>query len=433
MRRSILPTSALLADERGTISIMFAAAIVALVGAVGLSIDVGRSMDAHSKAAAALDSAALAATRAVFNGDKAVTEIESLAAQYFENNLKSAGTLGADYSDFRADVDMDSKTVNVKTVVHVPTTFGRIFGVHTVDYAVAAAATFNVQDIELSLVLDVTGSMCQPCSKISALKDAAKELIDALITDNGGASEVKIALAPYSTAVNAGALAEIATAGRSTDNCVLERDGAYAYEDAAPAADYAGISDADIVSGSSLYYVANSPTRQTDIDSFEGRAGYACPDATLQPLTGDKELLKSTIDDFVPRGGTAGHIGIDWGWNMISENWSPLLPAESAPKPYGTKNLIKAVVLMTDGVFNTAWRNAASESQAIDLCDAMKDKDVTVYAVSFQSPNHPTLRRCASTDAGSGDLLYWDAQDRSDLIAAFKDIAIRLTNLRLDK
>jgi Flp pilus assembly protein TadG len=412
---------------------MFGAAIIAMVGVVGLSIDVGRSMDAHSKAAAALDSAALAATRAVFSSDKSVDEIEKLAAQFFESNLTSVGDIGADYTDFTAVVDTDSKTVKVRTTVHVPTTFGRIFGVDKVSYAVASSATFNVQDIELSLVLDVTGSMCSPCSKIGALKDASKELIDALMPESGGASEVKIALVPYSTAVNAGALADVATAGRSTDGCVLERDGRFAYDDVAPVADYSAVTDADIVSGSSLYFFANSPTPQIDIDPFERRAGYLCPQSTLMPLSTDKDRLKDAIDRYTARGGTAGHIGIDWGWNMISESWGALLPGESSPKPYGTKNLIKAIVLMTDGVFNTAWRNDSSADQAISLCDAMKSKDVVVYAVSFQSPNHPTLRSCASTDASSGDHLYWDARDGSDLVAAFKDIAIRLTNLRLDK
>lgn len=431
-----LPTprkTSFLGNERGTISIAFGAAIIAIVGVIGLAIDVGRSMDAHSKATAALDAAALAATRAVFTGGRSVDEIETLATQYFENNLTSAGDIGADYSDFTADVDTDTKTVKVKTVVHVPTTFGRIFGVNQVSYTVASRATFNVQDIELSLVLDLTGSMCAPCSKITALKDASKELIDALMPENGGASEVKIALAPYSASVNAGSLTEIASAGRSTDGCLVERDGAFAYNDAAPPADYSSVTDADIVSGSSLNFVANAPTRQTDIDRFEGRGAYSCPSASLVPLSSDRDMLKATIDGFRTGGGTAGHLGTAWGWYMLSDNWAPLLPSESAPKAYGTRNLIKAIVLMTDGVFNTAWRNDSSANQAIGLCDAMKEKDVIVYAVSFQSPNHPTLRSCASTNSKSGDLLYWDARNSSDLVAAFKDIAIRLTNLRLDK
>jgi Flp pilus assembly protein TadG len=422
-----------LPSEHGTISIIFGAAIIAMVGFVGLSIDVGRSIDAHTKAAAALDSAALAATRAVFSGNKSVDEIETLAAEFFENNLKSAGDLGADYSDFTADVNTDTKTVKVKTTVHVPTTFGHIFGVSKVSFAVTARATFNVQDIELSLVLDVTGSMCQPCSKMAALKDASKELIDALMPENGGASEVKIALAPYSAAVNVGPLAGIASAGRSTDGCVVERDGSLAYDDAAPPADYSGVTDADIVSGSSFYFVANSPTPQVDIDRYQGRGGYGCPNAQLVPLSSDRDMLKSAIDGYTPRGGTAGHLGTAWGWYMIADSWGAVLSGESVPKPYGSANLIKAVVLMTDGDFNTSWRNDDSSTQAKALCSAMKNKNVIVYAVSFQSANHPTLKDCASTDASSGDLLYWDADNGSELTAAFKDIAIRLTNLRLDK
>ncbi|MEZ5926243.1 MAG: pilus assembly protein TadG-related protein [Hyphomicrobiaceae bacterium] len=418
MRLPALRDTTFLANERGTISIMFGAAIIAVVGFVGLSIDVGRSMDAHSKAASALDAAALAATRAVFSGDKSVAEIETLAADFFESNLQSVGDIGADYSDFTADVDTDTKTVKVQTVVHVPTTFGRIFGIDKVNYTVAARATFNVQDIELSLVLDITGSMCTPCSKIGALKDAATELVDTLMPENGGGGDVKIALAPYSASVNVGAYSDAATDGLSLDHCAYERT-AHAYKDTAP--------------GPGKYFRAANPGNPSDIDAYQGNSTYSCPDSEIVPLTQDREMLETAIDNLSTGGWTAGHIGAAWGWYMISDKWAGIFTGASAPQPYGTENLIKAVVLMTDGDFNTAWANGSSASQAISICDAMKDEDVIVYAVSFQSPNHPTLQACASTDNGSGDLLYWDANNSNDLIAAFKDIAIRLTNLRLDK
>ncbi len=293
MTLSTLRSSTFLSNERGSISIMFGAAIIAMVGVVGLSIDVGRSMDAHSKAASALDSAVLAATRAVFSGDKSVGEIETLAANFFEGNLSSVGDIGADYSDFTADVDTETKTVKARTTVHVPTTFGAIFGVNKISYTVASSATFNIQDIELSLVLDLTGSMCQPCSKIDALKDASKELIDALMPENGGASEVKIALAPYSASVNAGPLTEIATAGRSTDGCLVERDGTFAYDDVAPPADYADVTDADIVSGYIAQLRRQRPHASVRHRSLRGqRNSYSCPNAELVPLSTDKDMLK---------------------------------------------------------------------------------------------------------------------------------------------
>lgn len=432
MRLQALRSSTFLSNERGTISIMFGAAIIAMVGVVGLSIDLGRSMDAYSKATSALDSAALAATRAMFNGDKTVGEVEDLAEQFFQSNLTSIGDIGADYSDFTANVDTETKTVKVNTKVDVPTTFGRIFGITHMTYNVSARATFNVQDIELSMVLDVTGSMCSPCSKIDALKDASKELINTLMPDNGAGGNVKIALAPFSDAVNAGPYAARATAGRSVDGCVVERKGANALSEAPPPVDYTDVTDDDLVAGDSLYFRASKPAALKDIDLFEGKAGYVCPDAQIIPLTTDKPTLVASIEDFAPTGPTAGHIGAAWGWYMISDEWGDVFGGDSAPKPYGTKNLIKAVVLMTDGVFNTAWNNSASAAQAKQVCDAMKDKDVIVYAVSFKSPKHPTMQYCASTDS-SGNLLYWDAKNGDDLVGAFKDIAIRLTNLRLDK
>lgn len=429
MRLQALRSSTFLANERGTISIMFGAAIIAMVGFVGLSIDVGRSIDAYSKATSALDSAALAATRAMVNGDKTVGEVQDLAERFFENNLTSAGTIGADYSDFTANVDTDSKTVNVRTRVNVPTTFGRIFGITHMSYEVSARATFNVQDIELSMVLDVTGSMCQPCSKISSLKDASKELIDTLMPDNGAGGHVKIALAPFSDAVNAGPYAARASAGRSVDGCVVERKGANALTEAPPPVDYGAITDADLLAGNSLYFRASLPNPLKDIDTFEGKSSYVCPDAQIVPLTTDKPTLVASIDSYAPTGPTAGHIGAAWGWYMISDEWGDVFGGDSAPKPYGTKNLIKAVVLMTDGVFNTAYHNDDSADQAIALCDNMKAKGVVVFSIAFDAPAgaKKTLEKCATP----GSDYYADASNAEDLDAAFASFAAKIKALRI--
>ena len=51
----------------------------------------------------------------------------------------------------------------------------------------------------------------------------------------------------------------------------------------------------------------------------------------------------------------------------------------SQPDPYSRVQegkLIKAVVLMTDGIFNTAYHNANAADQAIRTCNNMKAKGV---------------------------------------------------------
>ena len=59
-------------------------------------------------------------------------------------------------------------------------------------------------NIEVSLMLDVTGSMCDPCTKITAAKTAAKDLIDIVVWDDQSQYTSKVAIAPFAEAVNVG-------------------------------------------------------------------------------------------------------------------------------------------------------------------------------------------------------------------------------------
>ena len=81
----------------------------------------------------------------------------------------------------------------------------------------------------------------------------------------------------------------------------------------------------------------------------------ACVTPTIMPLSSDKTALHTTIGTLTANGSTAGHIGIAWGWYMISPNWGGLFPSGSQPAAYGAPHTIKAVILMTDGDFNTDY------------------------------------------------------------------------------
>ena len=52
-------------------------------------------------------------------------------------------------------------------------------------------------NVETSLMLDVTGSMCQPCTKIDAVKSAAKDLIDIVVWADQSKYYSRVALAPF--------------------------------------------------------------------------------------------------------------------------------------------------------------------------------------------------------------------------------------------
>jgi hypothetical protein len=153
-----------------------------------------------------------------------------------------------------------------------------------------------------------------------------------------------------------------------------------------------------------------------------------------------RNTLRSAVDGLAAVGGTAGHIGTAWGWYLLSPNWTSVWPNDSDPRPYGT-DVVKAVLLMTDGAFNTSYKNGnmnstdvsaagSSPYQAMQLCSNMKAAGIMVYSVAFQSPPaaEALLRACASSPAD-----YYDATTAADLKSNFRDIADKLTSLRISR
>jgi Flp pilus assembly protein TadG len=215
-------------------------------------------------------------------------------------------------------------------------------------------------------------------------------------------------------------------------NCVSERTGTNAYTDVAPSTTYLGRN-----------YVSS---------------GNKCPDATITPLSSDRTALKSAINDLEAAGSTAGQIGFAWGWYMISPNFGYLWPnASQKPAAYKAKDLMKVVVLMTDGDFNTPYckgviaadadsgsgsssdhincnaTNGDPFAQTKKMCDEMKKSTygLTIYTVGFTvtgTDAKDVLKYCA-TDS---EKVYFPVTG-SDLKASFKSIAQGISNLRIAK
>src|SRR5262249_54472656 len=115
--------------------------------------------------------------------------------------------------------------------------------------------------------------------------------------------------------------------GSKSDGCATERKGSQQFTDAIP---------------------------DTAMVSRDYRLAF-CPDAALKPLSSDSNALKATINAFKADGSTAGHIGIQWSWYMLSPKWADVLPKSAQPAAYNSKKVAKFAVLMTDGEFNTAF------------------------------------------------------------------------------
>lgn len=218
--------------------------------------------------------------------------------------------------------------------------------------------------------------------------------------------------------------------GRTTSEasaCATERTGGQAYTDAAPSTAFVG-----------RHY------------------GGSCPDQSIIPLSTDRAALKAAITSLEEGGATAGQIGLAWGWYMISPEWKALWKGGSEPAAYDKAQLLKVVILMTDGAFNSPYckgvvaKDAGSGAptggsrincpatngdpfvQAEQLCKSIRDKGVIVYTVGFNVGSDAKVRKLMNDCATSPEYAYMPAGG-TQLRVAFRAIAQDINSLRISK
>jgi len=393
----------------GSVAIIFVLVLSVLIACLGIAIDVARARGASAQVMESLDEAALSATEGMVDNDLPVAAVNSNVANFLGGTLGNPRLQGASYSGLKVQADPTSGSVSIDVDVNVPTTFLRLFNKEAFTFHRFTKTAYRVNNVELAMVLDTTGSMGQN-NKINELKAAAAQAIDILLPPSKSTAN-RIALAPFDASVNVAPFDSIASAGASTNGCVVERQGPDAYTDASP--------------------LPANPVSTAVAD---------CPAQTIIPLTKNGSMLKATINTYAPGSSTAGHIGLAWGWYLISPNWTAIFPKQSAPKPYANSNVVKAVLLMTDGAFNTSYFNGATSAvQAMALCDGMKAAGIKIYTVGLELASNPPpddvnapilLKYCASPD-GQGGTEFYDVANGANLGTAFSTIAGKLSHLRL--
>lgn len=436
-----------LRDRRGVAALLFALIAPVFISSAGIAVDLAQAYNVKTRLGNALDKTALAA--GTLRGDDAT--VEQAASNFFYANYP-ADRLG-EVSSF--DVDIGDRTITVSATARVDNAFMRIFGEDYFDVAAATEVTKAFwNDVEIALILDVSGSMAG--TKVEDLKDAAVDLVNIIVpAEPQGDTYSKIALVPYGMAVNVGSYAPQVRgsilSGTSTTpgsanyrftnaqgnsrtlpitTCVSERTGVEAYTDVSPSTARVG----------RVYAGTGNP----------------CGASQILPLTDDKDILTAQINALAASGSTGGQVGVAWGWYMLSPNFGYLWPEASRPADYGGENLYKIAVLMTDGEYNSPYcrgviaadattgsgsaadhincnaTNGNSYAQAEALCDAMKDEGIIVYTIGFQIVNAAAatdlMENCA-TDASH----FYLADDGDELRETFRDIARKISSLYISQ
>ncbi|MGE0857404.1 MAG: pilus assembly protein, partial [Hyphomicrobiaceae bacterium] len=283
-------------DERGDIAIMFGMLAVTMMMFVGSAVDISRWLSARTTTLSAVDAAVLAGARALQTGNKETAAVAA-AEEYYSNNVAMRVPV-EDTIGFK--VGNSGNSMQATGTAYINTPFLSFAGIDKLPLIKVSGAEFaealvavggNSQtNLEVSLMLDITGSMAG--SKIADLKDAAKDLIDIIVWEDQSQYTSRVSLVPFSEAIRLkdNIYAEVAPNGQSkytfTDwwgsqrqwkidgHCVTERTGANAFTDA-------------------------NPTGQKKMGLFYDSNGSCLPTSgSVIPLSSDKAMLKSEIDGY---------------------------------------------------------------------------------------------------------------------------------------
>lgn len=171
-------------DETGQSLIIMALAIVALVGIIGLGVDLGMAYAERVQLSRAMDAAALAAAQELpLEEASHERALEYLTANNYDPDTACVETLGSNVSggpgscddtdektliiidtlSYRSDAQPNENTanqVNVRARQDVPLSFLRVLGFQSVPVSASATAE-NIDDLDIVIVYDRSGSMQQ--------------------------------------------------------------------------------------------------------------------------------------------------------------------------------------------------------------------------------------------------------------------------------
>jgi Flp pilus assembly protein TadG len=195
-------------DTRGNTFFLVAAAMLPLVGVIGSGVDIGRAYMADLRLQQACDAGVLAGRR-VMTGGTYTTANMAEASKMFNFNF-STDTYGATNIAFSSVQDGPSNVVGTASA-KLPTALMKVFGQNEFNLSVTCTAKLEISNVDVMLVLDVTGSMGSTNSgdsitRLQALKNATMNFFDTLTSAQVGDGRIRFGVVPYNHNVNVGAI-----------------------------------------------------------------------------------------------------------------------------------------------------------------------------------------------------------------------------------
>ena len=445
-------------EDDGLVTILALFMIMMMIAVGGIQLDFMRHEMERSRLQAVSDRAVLAAA----DLDQ-MRDPKTVVADYF---AKSGMT------DFLSNVVVDDglnyRTVTIDASKEMDTQFIGRFGFPTLNVPAHSQAEERVAKVEISLVLDISGSMALN-NRLSELKNAAGVFLDTVLkTENEDL--ISVSMIPYSEQVNAGPM-------------ILDRMRVNKKHDYSHCLEFAD----DEFNSAALNTSTTHDQMQHFQWNYDGRNNYRddtiCPRYSYEriaPFSQNSLTLKSQINQLVPRAGTSIFLGMKWAATMLDPSFrdinNSLVNAGhvdgqfyNRPASYDDPETLKTVILMTDGANDNSFRIRSnyydSESEYVhwnkynlwwylrnevdyrywsyfyyqkynkslgntllsNICDAAKAKRIVIWTIGFEvdTDDVPAMQDCASSPS------HFFRVEGVELSEAFRAIARQINQLRL--
>ena len=449
--------------EDGMITIFACFMIFCMMMIGGIGVDMMRHEMERTRIQAVADRAVLAAA----DLDQ-LLDPEAVVRDYF---AKSG--MAEFVSSVEVNEGLNFRKVTVDASTTVNTQFMDYLGVHTLNVPGISSAEEKVNKVEVSLVLDISGSM-KNNGKMANLQDAAGTFIDTVLDDDND-DLISVSVIPYSEHVNIGPnimnLLNV-TPKHNYSHCVEVPDNEF--------------NSTRLNDGRSYQHMQHFQWNFYSNESgnqLNTRYDTVCPRQSYEriiPLSQDANFLKSQINQFKPRAGTSIFLGMKWGVALLDPTSNDLVSTLSSqgvidpvfsvrPTAYNDEETIKTVILMTDGQNDRSWRipswyydssseivhwanynlqyymnyyvnpsyhhyfyeqkYTASQGDALlaNICEAAKDKNIVIWSIGFEVTDHGAnvMRDCASSPS------HFFRVEGVEITEAFSSIARQINQLRL--
>lgn len=160
--------------RNGNAAILFALALVPLVGATGAAVDYSMANSNRTSMQKALDATALALAKLM---PLSQAQLDTQGWQIFQASLGNV-SVTLKQSDLKIQTPATGKLILDVSGQYQPSISG-VIGIQNFPVGAHAEVTWGIKKLEVALALDNTGSMASN-NKMTELKKAAKNLIDTL-------------------------------------------------------------------------------------------------------------------------------------------------------------------------------------------------------------------------------------------------------------